>query len=187
MIYLDNAATTFIKPLSVQKAMIRAMNIAASPGRGGHTPAMQAAKIVYNCREAAAELFNVEEPERVVFTMNASHALNIAINSLAKRGDKVLISGYEHNSVYRPLEAIGAEIIVARAPLFDKAAMLKAFADKISGVKLVVCTHVSNVFGFILPVYEIAELCRKHSVPFIIDASQSAGVLDGDFKKLLIL
>lgn len=184
MIYLDNAATTLVKPISVQKAMMKVMNIAASPGRGGHAPAMRAAEIVYKCRETAAKLFNMDDPERVVFTMNATHALNIAINALVKRGDKVLISAYEHNSVVRPLEALGAEIIVARAPLFDKAAVLKAFQEKISEVKLVVCTHVSNVFGFILPIYEIAELCRKHSVALIVDASQSAGVLDVDFKRL---
>lgn len=184
MIYLDNAATTLIKPVTVQQAVLRAMNIAASPGRGGHTPAMRAAEMVYKCRETAAKLFNVAEPERVVFTMNATHALNIAIASLLKPGDKVLISGYEHNSVLRPLVKMGAEILVAEAIPFDVPSMLNDFAEKISGVNLVVCTHVSNVFGFILPIYEIAELCRKNTVPFIIDASQSAGVLDVDFERL---
>jgi len=184
MIYLDNAATTLVKPLSVQKAMLRAMNVAASPGRGGHAPAMHAAEIVYSCRETAAKLFNVAESERVVFTMNATHALNIAINSMVKSGDKVLISGYEHNSVLRPLEALGAEIVIAKAPLFDSAAVLRAFREKMDDVKFVVCTHVSNVFGFILPIYEIAELCKEHDIPLIVDASQSAGVIDLDFEKL---
>lgn len=184
MIYLDNAATTLIKPRAVYTEVSRAMTIAASPGRGGHRPAMYAADILFRCREAAAALFNVPEPERVVFTFNATHALNIAIRSLAKKGTRVLVSGYEHNSVMRPLVDIGAEITVAQSPLFDKTAVLEAFREKMPQAELVVCTHVSNVFGFILPVYEIAELCRIHGVPLIVDASQSAGILDVDFEKL---
>lgn len=184
MIYLDNAATTLIKPKSVQSEVLRAMAIAASPGRGGHPAAMYASELVYRCREAAAALFNVPEPEMLVFTFNATHALNIAINSLAGRGSRVLVSGYEHNSVTRPLAAIGADIEVAQANLFDAEGMLNSFRTKISGADLVVCTHVSNVFGFILPIYEIAEICRENSVPLIIDASQSAGVLEIDFKRL---
>ena len=184
MIYLDNAATTLIKPASVQREMMKAMSLAASPGRGGHGPAMYAADIVLNCRERAARLFNLSEPERVVFTMNATHALNIAIASLAGRASKVLVSGFEHNSVVRPLHALGAEIMVAEAPLFDDSAVLRAFEEKISSTDLVVCTHVSNVFGYILPIYEIAELCRRKNVPLIVDASQSAGVLDVDCSRL---
>ena len=184
MLYLDNAATTLIKPSSVAGEMVHAINTASSPGRGGHYPAMNAAKIVYRCREAAGELFNVPEPEQVVFTHNATHALNIAINSLVCKNDTVLISGYEHNSVTRPLEAIGCKIIVAYSPLFDKSAALNAFREKIKDADVVICTHVSNVFGFVLPIYEIAELCKEYSVPFIVDASQSAGVLDIDFQKL---
>lgn len=184
MIYLDNAATTLIKPASVQREMFKAMSIAASPGRGGHEPAMRAAEIVYKCREKAARLFNVQDPENIVFTFNATHALNIAIGTLVKKGTKVLISGYEHNSVTRPLEALGAEIIVAQSPLFDQKAALNEFRKKIDIAELVVCTHVSNVFGFILPIYEIADLCREHGVPLIVDASQSAGILDVDFEKL---
>ena len=184
MIYLDNAATTLIKPASVQREMLKAMSLAASPGRGGHGPAMYAADIVLNCREKAARLFNLAEPERVVFTMNATHALNIAIASLAGRDSKVLVSGFEHNSVVRPLHALGAKIMVAEAPLFDDSAVLRAFEEKISSADLVVCTHVSNVFGYILPIYEIAELCRRKNVPLIVDASQSAGVLDVDCSRL---
>ena len=184
MIYLDNAATTLIKPHSVQSEMLRAMAIAASPGRGAHPASMYASDIVYRCREAAASLFNVPEPEMVVFTFNATHALNIAIKSLAGQGSRVLVSGYEHNSVTRPLVEIGAIIEVVEAKPFDAEALLEGFRNKISRADLVVCTHVSNVFGFILPIYEIAEICREKSVPLIIDASQSAGVLDVDFKRL---
>ena len=184
MIYLDNAATTMIKPEAVARAMTDAMRRAASPGRGGHVPAMTAAEIVFRCRENASELFNVPEPERIVFTMNATHALNIAIRSLAHKGTRVLVSGYEHNSVTRPLAQLGADIAVASSAPFDRNGILKAFRDKIPAAELVVCTHVSNVFGFILPVYEIAEMCRRAGVPFILDASQSAGVLEVDYQAL---
>ena len=184
MIYLDNAATTLIKPISVQRAVDEAMRSMASPGRGGHRPAMLAAETVFECRSAAAELFDLEEPERVVFTMNATHALNIAINSLAEKGTKTLISGFEHNSVTRPLTAIGADVTVAGRRLFDSGALLEDFEKQIPRVKLVVCTYVSNVFGYVLPIYEIAELCRRHGVPLIVDASQAAGVLDVDMERL---
>ncbi len=184
MIYLDNAATTLIKPYAVQNAVIKTMNLAASPGRGGHRPAMYAADIVFKAREKAAELFNISEPEHVVFTMNATHALNIAIASLCRKGTRVLVSGYEHNSVTRPLRALGAEMMVARSPLFEAEAAYEAFKNQIHKAELVICTHVSNVFGFILPIYEIADLCRENGVPFIIDASQSAGILNVDFERL---
>lgn len=184
MIYLDSAATSLIKPPTVERAVLGAMRSMASLGRGAHAPAIRAAEAVYNCREAAAELFNVDDCTHVVFTMNATHALNIAIKSLAKRGSRVVVSGFEHNSVTRPLNELGADIRVAGTKLFDTNAVLNDFDEKIKGVDLVVCTHVSNVFGFVLPVYEIGELCRMRSVPFIVDASQSAGILDVDFQRL---
>ena len=184
MIYLDNAATTMIKPLAVSRAVMKAMQTMASPGRGGHEPAMRAAKTVFECRMEAAELFHVPSPEQIVFTLNATHGLNIAINSLARKGSKVLVSGYEHNSVTRPLAALGAEIHVAQAPLFDSAAMLAAFEKQLPGMQLAVCTHVSNVFGYILPIYDIARLCREQGVPLIVDASQSAGILAVDYEQL---
>lgn len=184
MIYLDAAATSLVKPLSVGREMLRAMQSCASPGRGGHEPAMRAAETVFRCRETAARLFKVPEPERVVLTMNATHALNLALRSLVRPGMRVLISGYEHNSVTRPLHLLGAEILIARSPLFDQEAALTAFREQLQDAELVVCTHVSNVFGFILPVYELAALCREKGVPLIVDASQSAGVLDVDFSRL---
>ena len=178
MIYLDSAATTLQKPPAVARAMAQAVNRLASPGRGGHAPAMAAAETAFRCRQAAAELFQVENPEQVVFTSSATHGLNIAIRSLLRPGDAVVISGYEHNAVTRPLHALGAEVRVAEAPLFDRAAQLEAFAQKLDGdVRAVVCTHVSNVFGFVLPVEGIAALCRERDIPFVLDASQSAGCL----------
>lgn len=178
MIYLDSAATTLQKPPAVLRAVSYAMTHMASPGRGGHRPAMLAAETAFACRTAAAELFHVENPEQVVFTLNATHALNLAIKSLVAPGDTVLISGYEHNAVTRPLYALGAKVKVASGPLFDGESLLSAFEAALTPeVKCVVCTHVSNVFGYILPLEQVAALCRRREVPLIVDASQSAGCL----------
>lgn len=184
MIYLDSAATSLLKPASVGKSMARSLQTMASPGRGGYLPARRAAETVYACRETATRLFHAEDASNVVFTQNATHALNTAIFSLIKGGDRVLISGFEHNAVTRPLHALGAAVSVAGRSLFDSAAVLEDFEREIPGKKCVICTHVSNVFGFILPIYEIAELCRRVGVPLIVDASQSAGILDVDMQKL---
>lgn len=185
MIYLDSAATTLQKPRAVAAASARAINHLASPGRGGHRPAMAAADTAFACREAAARLFHVADPERVVFTFNATHGLNIAIKTLARPGSRVVVSGYEHNAVTRPLHALEADLRVARSPLFDQEAAAAAFRRELDrGADLAVCTHVSNVFGFILPVAEIAALCRERGVPLIVDASQSAGCLPVDFAAL---
>ena len=184
MIYLDSAATSLIKPASVGRAVLRAMRTMASPGRGGHAPAMLAAETVYACREAAALLFHVPDPSRVVFTLNATHALNIAIRSLVRPGARVLISGFEHNAVTRPLCALCAELRVAGRRLFDPADTLRAWREALPGAEAAVCTMVSNVFGYVLPIAEIAALCRAAGVKLIVDASQAAGVLPVDFESL---
>lgn len=185
MIYLDSAATTLQKPAAVARASGWAIGNLASPGRGGHRPAMAAADTAFACREAAARLFHMDDPERVVFTFNATHGLNIAIKTLARTGSRVVISGYEHNAVTRPLHALDADLRIARGKLFDRGAVLEDFRRELErGADLAVCTHVSNVFGFILPVEDIAALCQERGVPLIIDASQSAGCLPVDFSAL---
>ncbi|MBC5722340.1 Probable cysteine desulfurase [uncultured Flavonifractor sp.] len=186
MIYLDSAATTLQKPPSVARATAHAIDHLASPGRGGHRPAMAAADTAFACREEAAALFHVTSVDQVVFTFNATHGLNIAIKTLVHPGDRVVISGYEHNAVTRPLHAIPeVEILVARSPLFDRQGMIDSFRRCLDqGADAAICTHVSNVFGFILPIQEIAELCRQREVPLIVDASQSAGVLPLDIQEL---
>ena len=186
MIYLDNAATTLQKPPAVARAASFAMSHMASPGRGGHRPALLAAETAFSCRAAAAELFHVPEPENVVLTFNATHGLNVAIKSLVRQGRTVLISGYEHNAVTRPLAAIdGVTIKVATSPLFRPDLLLLQFERKMTDeVDAVICTHVSNVFGYILPVEKIAELCAARKIPLILDASQSAGCLPVDYERL---
>ncbi len=187
MIYLDSAATTLQKPPAVARAAARAVTHMASPGRGGHRPAMMAARTAYACREEAAALFHVPSPEQIVLTFNATHGLNIAIHTLVKPGSRVVISGYEHNAVTRPLHGIpDVKIHTAAGELFHPEQTLAAFREILEGdgADVAVCTHVSNVFGYILPIREIAQLCREHDVPLIVDASQSAGCLDLDFQNL---
>ena len=184
MIYLDNGATSFHKPPGVRAAMVQAMQTCANPGRGGHRAAMAAAERVYHCRETAGKLFSCQ-PEQVVFTSNCTHGLNIAISTLVRSGDPVLISGFEHNAVTRPLHALGATITVAGRHLFDPAdTLLQWEAALKKRPKAAIFTHVSNVFGYILPVAEMAALCRRYGVPFVMDAAQSAGMLPVDFTGL---
>ena len=185
MIYLDSAATSFQKPETVGRAMETALREMSSPGRGGYPAAMRAAQALLDCRTELAELFHVPEPEQVVFTMNATHGLNLAIKSLVPYGGRAVISGYEHNAVTRPLAALGADIRVAAAPLFEPDMTAAAFDKAITpDVDAVICTHVSNVFGAVQPIEQVAALCRERGVPLIVDASQSAGVLPLDMTAL---
>ena len=181
MIYLDYGATSFRKPQMVYEAVANAMSHCASPGRGGYGPARLAQEQLFTCRNRVGTLFHCE-PEQVVFTSSATHGLNMAIRTLVKPGDRVVISGFEHNAVARPLYGIGARVEIAGRRLFDQADTLEDFEKTLRrGVKAAVFTHVSNVFGYILPVEELAKLCRQYSTPFIVDAAQSAGALPVDF------
>ena len=186
MIYFDAGATTLQKPEAVRRAMYQAVHTLSSPGRGSYPATRRAEETDLRCRMAAAELFHVDDPAHVVFTSCATHGLNIAIRTLVKPGSRVVISGYEHNAVTRPLHAIpNVEIAVADGPLFDAAAMLAQFRQALAQpADAVICTHVSNVFGYVLPVSDIAALCREKGVPFVLDASQSAGMLPVDMKAL---
>ena len=177
MIYLDTGATSFPKPQEVSQAVARAMEQGANPGRGGYGAAMEAGNLVLNCREAAGRLFHCK-PEQVVLTANCTQGLNIAIGSLVKEGDRVLISGFEHNAVVRPLYARKADLRIAGRRLFQWEEILDSFRRELRrGVDAAVFTYVSNVFGYILPVEKLAALCREAGVPFILDAAQAAGSL----------
>ncbi|MBE6977006.1 MAG: aminotransferase class V-fold PLP-dependent enzyme, partial [Ruminococcaceae bacterium] len=184
MIYLDNGATSLHKPEAVHRAVADALRRCANPGRGGHPAAMEAARQVYACREEAGKFFRCG-PEQVVFTMNCTHGLNIAIRSLVQPGSRVVISGFEHNAVTRPLHSLKAKIRVAGRHLFDWEDTLTDFESALkAGADAAVFTHVSNVFGYILPVEEMAALCRQYGVPFVIDAAQSAGALPVNMEDL---
>lgn len=185
MIYLDNAATTFPKPLYVRRAVGEALsNYGANPGRSGHAMALKASEEIYNCRSKAAALFNEENPENVIFALNCTHAINIVLKGLLKSGDHVVVSDLEHNAVMRPLSALkqrGVEYSVARVSDKDHDETLGNFRNALRpNTKLVVCTHVSNVWGIRLPIERITAMCHMYDIPILIDASQSAGTFDID-------
>ena len=177
MIYLDNGATSFHKPVQVRRAILDAMIRCANPGRGGYRAAMEAANEVFRCRETAGRMFGCT-PEQVVFTSNCTHGLNIAIRTLVKPGTNVVISGFEHNAVTRTLYGLGAVVHTAGRKLFDWDDTLREFDAALNTrPDAAVFTHVSNVFGYILPVAEMAGMCRARGIPFVVDAAQSAGCL----------
>ena len=184
MTYLDHGATSFPKPPQVTEAVGEAMSSCANPGRGSHPAARAGAEVLYRCREAAGELFHIQ-PENVVLTMNCTQGLNMAIRTLGRPGDPVVISGFEHNAVTRPLRGLGARVTVAGRRLFDWEDTLKEFIKALEKrPKCAVFTHVSNVFGYILPVEQMAQACRRRGIPFILDAAQSAGAVPIDFESL---
>ena len=184
MIYLDNGATSFHKPASVRWAMMNAMAQCANPGRGGYREAMNGAEVVYGCRRTAAEVFDCD-PEQVVFTANCTQGLNMALRTLFGPGDRVVVSGFEHNAVTRTLHDLGCRMVVAGRKLFDWADTLGEFEAALdSGVRGAVFTHVSNVFGYILPVVQMARLCRDRGIPFVIDAAQSAGTMKVSLREM---
>lgn len=178
MIYLDNAATTLYKPEPVRRAVYEAMGTVGNSGRGAWGPALSASRLVYSVREKAAEFFGAWGGESVAFTSNATEALNIAIEGLVKKGDHVITTQAEHNSVLRPLyrkEKEGAELTILPADEkgnFSLADMEKAVRQNTTAV---ICTHASNVTGNLFPAEAIGNLCRRHGLLFILDASQSAG------------
>ncbi len=188
MIYLDNAATTFPKPLYVRRAVNEAIaNFGANPGRSGHIMAIKASQEIYNARSKVAAFFNESNPENVIFTLNCTHAINIVLKGLLKKGDHVVVSDMEHNAVMRPLSALedrGVEYTAAKVSDTDPEETLRNFRDALRpNTRLVVCIHVSNVWGIKLPVERITAMCHQYDIPVLIDASQSAGTHEIDIEK----
>ena len=184
MIYFDASATTLQKPASVRRAVEEALRAMSSPGRGSYLSARRAEEVMTSCRMELAEMLGVSDPQRVVFTSSATHGLNIAIRSLVKEGDRVVISGYEHNAVTRVLHDYSRlDLQTVSEPLFQQERMAEGFRALVTrNTACVICTHVSNVFGYVLPIGEIAALCRERGVPLIVDASQSVGTLPVDLE-----
>lgn len=185
MIYLDNAATTYPKPASVQNTVqIALKKYGANPGRAGHAMSLAAAEEIYRCRTAAADFFKAPGPECVAFTLNCTHAMNYVLKGLLKPGDHVVTSSLEHNAVMRPLQKLsenGVMFTVAKVFPGDNDATLNAFRNAIrENTKLIVCTHASNVWGIRLPVERIAALGHLYNIPIVVDCAQSAGVLPID-------
>ncbi|MCD7823662.1 MAG: aminotransferase class V-fold PLP-dependent enzyme [Oscillospiraceae bacterium] len=179
-VYFDNAATTYPKPPSVVKATAEApVKYGGNPGRSGHAYSYNAAAMVYDARCAAAEMFG-SSPENTVFTSNCTHSLNLAIKGIVKPHDRLVISSMEHNSVARPAYALsraGALVDVATVGKTDEETVSNFRKLITPGTRCVVCTAASNVTGRVMPVQEIAEICRSTGVCFIVDGAQACGII----------
>ena len=185
MIYLDNGATTGVKPITVIKSAETALReYSANPGRSGHKPSVKASTAVYNTREAVADFFGVSAVENVIFTMNCTHSLNCVIKGVLNKGDHVIVSSLEHNAVMRPLIKSEIDFDVATVSLFDDNLTLREFEKKIKiNTKMIICTGASNVLGKILPITEIGNICYSRGIRFAVDAAQTAGVIPINMKK----
>jgi cysteine desulfurase family protein len=186
--YLDNSATSFPKPPAVVQAISDYLNnYGASPGRSAHALSVRAAREVFETRELLAEFFNLDNSERVIFSANATLALNIAIKGALKQGDHVIISHMEHNSVYRPLKYLERngiiELSVARcgnAGFIDQDNLKSLFRPN---TKMVATIHGSNVAGTVQPIREIGKMCKAHNAIFLVDAAQTAGFIPIDMQQ----
>ena len=179
-VYLDSSCQS-LRPDSVIEAVTEYYEkYPVCGGRSVHHLANEVSIRVDETREALASFFNAGSPNSFVFTKNSTEALNTVLKGYLKPGMRVVTSSMEHNAVTRPLHALGAELSVAGRRLFDPEETLRAFSRLLPGADAAVCTQVSNVFGYVLPIREIAELCKQNKVPLIVDASQAAGLLDVD-------
>lgn len=188
MIYFDNAATSYPKPVEVIKAVNSAFNLyGANPGRSGHDMSVSAANQVYLCREALDRFFNGFGAEFVSFFPNCTYALNTAIKGIVNKGDHIIISSLEHNSVLRPVHKLKEENIadysvfkVGKADDETIENFRKSFKNK---TRLCVVTAVSNVFGNILPLKDLSAIAHENGAYFFVDGAQGAGVVEIDMKK----
>lgn len=179
MIYFDNAATSWPKPPEVKEAMVRFMDeIGANPGRSGHLLSIEAARIIYEARETLSRLFNIKDPSRIVFTLNATESINLALKGLLRIGDHVLTSSMEHNSVMRPLRELEKRgIALSVVPCSPKGELDPEEVRKRirPHTKMIVLNHASNVTGTLLPVREVGKIARNYGLLFLVDAAQTAG------------
>ncbi len=190
-VYLDNAATSYPKPPGVIRAIVHYLEqCGASPGRSGHSMSLRAAREVFAAREKVADLFHLGTSERVVFTHNATHALNIAIKGVLKEGDHVIISSMEHNSVHRPVRYLEkGGIIEVSVASCDQEGHVDCHHLKTlfrPNTRMTIINHGSNVTGVVQPIREIGRICRDHNVPLLVDAAQTAGFIPIDMQQDMI-
>ena len=189
MIYFDNAATTMQKPPCVVQAVTEAMCSLGNSGRGVHSGALNASRVIYDTRVALAQLFGAESPERIAFTANSTQALNIAIKGSLNPGDHVITTALEHNSVLRPLfelEDRGVELTILPADPMGNVRYEDFEKEIRSNTKAIVTTHGSNLTGNLLDIGRIGSIAKKHGLVYIVDASQTAGVFPIDVQKMRI-
>lgn len=187
MIYFDNSATTFFKPPTVINAVRNCIeNLSANPGRGSHGLSIKASSLVYETRSALAKFVGLKNEQRLIFTQNCSHALNLAILGFVKDGAHVITTCFEHNSVLRPLYAKSKSVdvsIITPSSSFSSVSAKQIENAIRKNTCAVIINHVSNVNGQIQPIDEIGATCKKHDIPLIVDGAQSVGYLDIDMEK----
>lgn len=189
MIYVDNGATTFPKPKAVTDKIAECyLNYAGNPGRSGHKMAMKMDLEIYETREKICKLINGTNPLNVIYTFNGTDGLNLAIKGVVKRGDHVVTTSMEHNSVLRPLHELNKAGIIDLSIVYaDEQGYLdvqKLFDEVKGNTRVIVTTNMSNVFGTIVDVKKIGAFCRKNNILYILDAAQSVGVLDIDVQEM---
>jgi len=187
MLYFDNAATTFPKPEIVYEAVNECMrNYCANPGRGGHKLALQSGRVILEARELLAELFNAEAIENIILTHNATDSLNLAFKGFLKKGDHVITTSMEHNSVLRPLKALeelGVETTITESNELGEIDITAIEKNIRKETKLIAVTHASNVVGTLQPIVQIGALAKAYGLEFLVDASQTAGCFEIDVMK----
>lgn len=189
MIYLDNAATTLMKPQCVADAVRDAIMTMGNASRGAYESALASNRVLFEARELINEKFNGDGPEYVAFTSNATESLNTTIRGLFRPGDHVISTALEHNSVLRPLyfmEESGMELSFVMADKMGNIDLAEMEAMIKGNTKAIVCTHASNLTGNMLDIKAIGEICKKHNLLFVVDASQTAGVFSIDMKEMNI-
>jgi len=190
IIYFDNAATSWPKPPQVIRGVTNALkNKSGNPGRGSHKLSRAASELLYDCRVALGELFGAEA-ENVVFTSNATQALNYSIKGLVRQGCNILFDNYVHNAVFRPITDLVNKGLCT-ADMYDASGSTEETLRNINKLikketTIIVATHQSNICSKILPIYEMGKLCRREGIYFIVDASQSAGHIPIDVHKMNI-
>lgn len=187
MIYFDNAATTMRKPDCVIEAVTQAMCSLGNSGRGVHSGALNACRMIYDTRAALAQLFGAESPERIAFTANATQALNTAIKGTLHPGDHVITTALEHNSVLRPLyelEDRGVELTILPADSMGNIRYEDFEKEIKSNTKVIITTHGSNLTGNVLDIQRIGKIAKKYALTYIVDASQTAGVFPIDVQAM---
>lgn len=189
MIYMDNAATTLQKPSCVAEAVMRAMSSFGNAGRGINDASLDAARVIYDTRERLCRLFHGENPKQFAFTSNATESLNIAIKGLISPGNHVISTVLEHNSVLRPLyekEQFGVSLTILGCDEAGNISYEEMERSIRSNTKAIVCTHGSNLTGNLIDIERIGGIAKRHGLLFVVDASQTAGLIPIDVQKMHI-
>ncbi|MDR1268399.1 MAG: aminotransferase class V-fold PLP-dependent enzyme [Planctomycetaceae bacterium] len=189
-VYLDNAATSWLKPESVYVAVEKALREqCGNPGRSGHRFAVSAGRILDNARLLCARLFNAEKPEQIVFTANATIAANMVLKGILNTGDHVITGSLEHNAVVRPLHRLEQTgVLVSKISVDLNHGILTDILEQVvtAKTKLLICNHISNVFGTVNDIEQIGRFCRERGILFAVDAAQSAGCRKIDVQTMFI-